>query len=464
MIQSPTTPSLSTAELRTHIQGSVIAPDDLGYAEASTVRSGESGRPAAIIRSAIAADVVRTVALARETGFELAVRSGGHSAAGHGTTDGGIVLDLSAMKKMEIDVDGRTVWAEAGLTAAELTAAVGEHGLAIGFGDTGSVGIGGITLGGGVGFLSRKHGLTIDNLLAADVALADGSIVRADEDHEPDLFWAIRGGGGNFGVVTRFQFGLHSVPNVVGGMLMLPATPDIIAGFVTAAEAAPDELSTIANILSAPPLPFVPAEVRGQLVVLALMAYAGDAASGQEALAPFRALGTPIVDMVRPMAYGELFPAVDPNHRPISANRTMFLDHVDEVVARVILDRLDEHLRMTNAEVVVAQLRVLGGAIGRVSSEATAYAHRKNRIMANFAVMVPSRADIPAHEAWLAGISAALDQGVEGAYVNFVGDEGRDRVSAAYPGATWQRLAEIKRRYDPTNLFHLNQNIPPAGV
>jgi len=312
VIQPPTALPFPIAEFRLQFQGSVIAPGDSGYDEASTVKSGKPGRPA--------------VTLARHTGLELAVRGGGHSAAGHGTTDGGMVLDLSPMKRIEMDVTGRTVWAEAGLTAGELTAAVGEHGLAIGFGDTGSVGIGGITLGGGVGFLSRKYGLTIDNLLAADVALADGSIVRADEDHEPDLYWAIRGGGGNFGVVTRFRFRLHDVPTVVGGMLMLPATPEIIAGFVAAAEAAQDELSTIANIVSAPALPFVPSEVHGQLVVLAQLAYAGDLASGQEALAPIRALATPIVDLLRPMDYAELFQPADPSHRPIGVNRTMFLD------------------------------------------------------------------------------------------------------------------------------------------
>jgi FAD/FMN-containing dehydrogenase len=219
------------------------------------------------------------VSLARETGIELAVRSGGHSVPGYSTTEGGILLDLSSVKGLEIDVDGRTAWAEAGLTAGEYTKAAAKYGLATGFGDTATVGIGGLTTGGGIGFLVRKYGLTIDNLLAADVVTADGQIRRADADNHADLFWAIRGGGGNFGVVTRFQFRLSEVDQIVGGMLVLPATPDVIARYIAAADAAPEELSVIANIMSAPPMPFLPAEHHGKLVIMALMAYVGDPGS-----------------------------------------------------------------------------------------------------------------------------------------------------------------------------------------
>jgi FAD/FMN-containing dehydrogenase len=464
MNQATTTVPISISKLRAECIGAVIGPDDAGYEEAATVSVGEPGRPAAIVRAGGVADVIRVVRLARETGLELAVRSGGHSAARHGTTDDGIVLDLGPMKAVETDVAGRTVWAEAGLTASELTTEVGKHGLVIGFGDTGSVGIGGITTGGGVGFLVRKFGMTIDNLLAADVVTADGSLVRTDAEHEPDLFWAIRGGGGNFGVVTRFQFRLHELPSIVGGMLMLPATPEVIAGFMAAAAAAPEELSAIANVMPAPPTPFVPAEHHGQLVVMALMAYAGDTESGQRALAPFRSLATPIADLLRPMPYGELFPPEDPSYHPIAVNRTMFIDHVDTQVGRLILDRLEEHLRTTNAQMAVVQLRPLGGAMARVPVDATAFAHRRSPIMANVAALVGAREDLPGHLPWLADFAAALDQGDPGAYVNFVGDEGAERVRAAYPGPTWSRLSAIKRRYDPTNLFHRNQNIPPASA
>src|SRR3990172_2240092 len=220
----------TVAGLRAVLKGRVIAPDDAGYDEARTIfYGGIDRRPALIVRTADSTDVGHVISLARETGLELAVRSGGHSNAGHSTTDGGIVLDLRDMKALAIDVDGRTAWAETGLTAGEYTAAAGAYGLATGFGDTGSVGIGGITLGGGVGYLVRKHGLTIDDLLAAEVVTADGQLLRANSESHPDLFWAIRGGGGNFGVATRFQFRLHDVYTIRGGMLILPATPDVIA-------------------------------------------------------------------------------------------------------------------------------------------------------------------------------------------------------------------------------------------
>ena len=261
------------------------------------------------------------VFLARETGLELAVRSGGHSGAGHGVCEGGIVLDLADMRALDIDVDGRTVWAEAGLTAGEYTTAAGAHGLATGFGDTGSVGIGGITLAGGVGFLARKYGLTIDSLLAAEVVTADGELVRVDAESHPDLFWAIRGGGGNFGVVTRFQFRLHEVDSIVGGVLMLPATPEVIASFIAEAGAAPEELSTIANVMPAPPLPFVPAEHHGRPAVMALMAYAGATEAGERAIAAFRALAAPLADMVKPMPYPEIFAPDEEGYHPVSAVR-----------------------------------------------------------------------------------------------------------------------------------------------
>ena len=459
-----TTTSRTIDELRAEITGTVLEPGDPAFDIAAATFYGEPLVPGLVVRAASPGDVVRTIAFARATGLELAVRSGGHSAAGHSTTDGGVVLDLSPMKAIDLDVADRSVWAEAGLTAAELSTAVAAHGLAIGFGDTGSVGIGGITTGGGAGYLVRRFGLTIDNLLAAEVVTADGSIVRTDADHDPDLFWAIRGGGGNLGVVTRFRYRLHEVPGIVGGMLLLPATPAVIAGFIRAATEAPEELSTIANIMPAPPLPFVPAEIHGRPVVMALVAWAGDREAGQRALAPFRALAAPIADLVRPMTYPELFPPEDPGYHPIAAGRTFFMDDVDEATAARILATIEDHLRTSNAQMAVAQLRVLGGAVDRVPVEATAYAHRGRAIMGNVAVMVARRDDLPAHLPWLDGFAADLRGDVPGAYVNFVGDEGPDRVRDAYPGPTWDRLAKVKARVDPTNLFHRNQNVPPAGA
>src|SRR5919106_1762546 len=335
------TSAVSIQDLRPGLKGRVIAPGDPDYDEARAVFvGGVDRRPALIARPADAADIARVITSAREKRAELAVRSGGHSSLGHNVSEGGVVVDLRDMQAIDIDTDARTAWAETGLTAGDYTVAAGEHGLATGFGDTGSVGIGGITLGGGVGYLVRKYGLTIDDLLAAEIVTADGRRLVADEDHYPDLFWALRGGGGNFAVATRFQFRLHPVDTVTGGMLILPATPETIASFVAVAEAAPEELSTIANVMPLPPMPFVPEEHHGTLGIFSMMVYAGPAEEGARAVAPLRDLATPIVDMVRQMPYPKVFPPEEGDFRPISSGRSMFLDAIDRDVAGEILGRL----------------------------------------------------------------------------------------------------------------------------
>jgi FAD/FMN-containing dehydrogenase len=446
------------AALRATLNGRVILPGDASYDEARTIfYGGFDRRPAAIIRAGDAADVARVIALARETDLPLAIRSGGHSSAGHGVVEGGLVLDLRDLRGLEIDVAKHTAWAGTGLTAGAYTKAAGEHGLATGFGDTGSVGLGGITLGGGIGFLARKYGLTIDDVLAAEIVTADGQIRYVDAESYPDLFWAIRGGGGNFGVVTRFQYRLHPVDEIVGGMLVLPATAETVTGFIAAAEAAPEELTTIANVMVAPPMPFLPAELHGQLILMALVCYAGGAAAGELVLAPFRALATPLADMVQPMRYPGLYQPEEEAYHPNAAGQTLFVDKLDAVDAELILERLQHY----DAPMRVVQLRVLGGAVARVPVEATAYAHRQRRIMANVAAFYMGPEDKAAREAWVSAFADALRQGDRSAYVNFLGDEGAARVRDAYPGAAWQQLAAIKRRYDPTNLFRVNQNIAP---
>ena len=450
---------ISIPELRSTIHGRVITPDDTEYDKARTVFYGGIDRhPAVIIKVKNTEDVVRVISLARETGMELAVRSGGHSTVGHSVTEGGIVLDLSDMRDLQIDIDARTAWAEAGLTAGAYTTATGAHGFATGFGDTGSVGIGGLTLGGGVGYLVRKYGLTIDDLLSAEVVTANGEVLRVDSKSHPDLFWAIRGGGGNFGVVTRFQFRLHEVPEVYGGMLFLPATPDVIAGFIANAEAAPDELSTIANVMGAPPMPFLPEEYHGKLIIMAMLVYAGNAESGERVIAPFRALAAPIADMVKPMTYPEIYAPEEGEYHPVAASRTMFVDRISRATAELILDRLQS----SSAMMAVAQLRVLGGAMSRVSVDATAFAHRNSRIMVNLAALYERPDEKLTHEAWVADFASVIQQDDQGAYVNFLGEDGGERIRAAYPGSTWDRLRTIKNQYDPTNLFRLNQNIMPT--
>jgi FAD/FMN-containing dehydrogenase len=453
-------PPTSIAQLRADFDGRVITPEHDEYEQARKVFYGSiDRRPALIVRPADATGIARIVTLARESGAELAIRSGGHSLAGHSVSEGGIVLDLADMRALEIDARRRTAWAQTGLTAGEYTAATGTHGLATGFGDTGSVGIGGLTLGGGVGFLVRKHGLTIDNLLAAELVTADGELLRVDARTHPDLFWAIRGGGGNFGVATRFQFRLHEIDAIVGGLLILPATPEVIASFVAEAEAAPEELSAIANIMVAPPMPFLPSEAHGKLIVMALVCCAGEVEAGERAVAPFRALAEPIADHVRPMPYPEIYQLLEGGPGPPEeVARSFFVDAVDGRAAETIVDRL----RASTAPLAVAQLRVLGGAMSRVPVEATAFAHRGRRIMVAIGAVYESAEETPVHEAWVTEFAGALRQGDAGVYVNFLGDEGDARVRDAYPEPTWDRLAAIKGRYDPSNLFRLNQNIPPA--
>ena len=459
---APTSAATPSLDLRALVAGQVIDPSEDGYAAARQVFYGGFDRhPATIVRPTGAADVAAVVTYARDTGSELAVRSGGHSLAGHGTSDGGIVLDLSTLDGLELDVDGRTAWAGAGVTAGAYTAAAGVHGLATGFGDAPSVALGGLVTGGGMGFLSRAHGLTIDNLLAAEVVTADGEVHHVDDTHEPDLFWAIRGGGGNVGVVTRFQLRLHDVSETAGGMLVLPATAEVLAGLVAAADAAPDSVTVLANTMVAPPMPFLPAEVHGQFVVLVLALHVGPAAEADAALAPFRALATPLVDQLGPMPYTALFEEEGPaeEFHPTAITRTGFRDTFTVAEAQVALDALQASTAMMS----VVQLRVLGGAVARVADDATAYAHRQRRILVNVAAMYVDPAERDRHAAWADQLFGRLrEDGADGAYVNFLADDGPVRIREAYPGATWDRLVAIKRRYDPGNVFRLNHNVPPA--
>ena len=288
---------------------------------------------------------------------------------------------------------------------------------------------------------------------------ADGRLLRVNAETHPDLFWAIRGGGGNFGVVTRFRYRLHEVDTIVGGMLVLPATPEVIASFVAEAEAAPEGLSAIANIMRAPPMPFVPTEHHGRLVIMAMLVYAGEVGADERAVAPFRALATPLADTVGPKPYPEMYEPTGPGPEEEVA-RSLFIDSIDSRVAESIV----EHLQASTAQMAVAQLRVLGGAVARVPAEATAFAHRKRRIMVALGAVYEHREEEAVHEDWVTGFAAALGQGDAGVYANFLGDEGEARVREAYPGSTWDRLAAIKGRYDPTNLFRLNQNIAPVTV
>jgi FAD/FMN-containing dehydrogenase len=443
------------------LSGTILLPGSEGYDTAREVNNAlYDKRPIAIVRAADAADVARTVTLAAETGVELAIKSGGHSVAGHSNTDG-ILLDLGAMRGLHIDPERRMAWAQPGLTAAEYTNAAGAHGLATPFGDTGNVGIAGLTLGGGIGFLVRKYGLAIDHLVSVELVTADGRIVTASEDQNADLFWAVRGGGGNFGVVTRFQYRLVPVGQTFSGALFLPLTRDVLRGLVPVAASAPEELSTISFIMPVPPLPVVPEEhhFKPSLVVMFVHA-SDDIEAGQAALAPFRALATPLAEAAFPMPYPGIYDfTAEGGKRGNGVVRSMFLETLDDAAVDTILARV----AAPSSPTAMTEIRVLGGAMARVPAEATAFAHRDANVLVALITTFEDAAEQPIHEAWTQAYFEELRPKAAGVYSNFVANEGEGRIREAYPSATYARLAEVKRRWDPANLFRLNQNIRPAG-
>jgi FAD/FMN-containing dehydrogenase len=413
-------------------------------------------RPAVIVKPSGALEVSRAVLAARELGLEIAVRGGGHSLAGHSTTDGGLLIDLSAMRDVEIDPVHWTGTAQGGATAGEYTVAASRHGFATPFGDTGSVGLGGLTLGGGIGWLARKHGMTIDSLLEVDLVTADGELRSVSEASDPDLFWAVRGGGGNFGIATRFHYRLHPVATVTGGILALPLSAQLLRDLVDASMEAPEELTQITFVMGLPPAPFVPAEMVGMPAVMMMPVYAGDPDAGAAAMAPFRKLATPLVDMVRPMPYAGMYELTAGATIPVAeVIRSTFMGELDAVGAEAIV----ELHRSPAGAASMTQLRVLGGAMGRVPAGATAFAHRDAPVLAAVIGGVPGTREEA--ESIADGVLAQLRPASTGVYSNFVADEGEARVREAYPAATYERLVAVKRRVDPTNVFRANQNIRP---
>ncbi len=448
--------------IRSRLAGELITAADAGYDDARRTQSIEvDRRPLAIVRAATVRDVAAAVDFARERGLPLAVRGGGHSIAGHSMVDDAIVVDLSRMKRVLVDPVARTARVQGGATSADLAGPAAEHNLALSTGDTASVGIGGLTTGGGIGFMVRKYGLAIDNLLAAEVVTANGEIVTADATSHPDLFWAIRGGGGNVGIVTEFIFRLAPVGQVLGGMLALPATPATIRGYLEASVAAPDDLTTIANLMPAPPLPFVPQEFIGKPVLVILVTWTGAIEAGQAALAPFRALAEPVADLVGPMPYPEMYRLTEQQSGPHSAAvRMMFADELSDET----IDAALTAIATTDSPFSVFQVRGLGGAMARVDPAATAFAHRERRyFVAILRAWFDPAEDATPHQAWAESLWRAIRHDGEGVYVNFLGEEGEARVREAYPGDTYDRLAAVKAAYDSENLFRYNQNVAPRA-
>jgi FAD/FMN-containing dehydrogenase len=418
-------------------------------------------RPLAIVQAANVQDVAETVRFARDRGLPLAVRSGGHSLAHYSVIDDVIVVDLSGMKCVSIDPEQRIARVQPGATSGDLAGPAHAHSLALSTGDTHSVGMGGLTTGGGIGFLVRKYGLAIDNLRAAQVVTAAGEIVTASANEHPDLFWAIRGGGGNFGIVTEFTYRLAPVGQILGGELLLPARREVIRGYLDYMAAAPEDLTTIANLLHAPPAPYVPQERVGELVLSILVCWTGSVADGERALAPLRELATPVADAVSPISYPEIYQFTAHQAAPHGASiRSMFADELSDAA----LDALLAAMEHASSPFSLVQLRGLGGAMARVGKDATAFAHRDKRYFVAIIGLWLDAADDPAvHSAWTESLWQTIRPEGSGVYVNFLENEGANRVRDAYPPATFARLVEIKRKYDPQNIFRFNQNIPPQA-
>jgi FAD/FMN-containing dehydrogenase len=448
----------------TGFAGELLAPGDERYDEARKVWNGAiDRRPALIAQCNSAGDVVAALRHARERDMVVAVRGGGHGVAGLAVCDDGLVVDLSPMRGIVVDPAARTARAQAGVLWGELDGATQEHGLATVGGIVTHTGIAGLTLGGGIGWLMRRHGATVDNLIGAEVVTADGEVLRASADEHPDLFWGLRGGGGNFGVVTSFDYRLHAVgPTVLAGPVYyaLEDAPEVLRFYRDYIADAPDELTTILNLRHAPPLPFLPAEVHGRPVVAVIVCYAGSLERGEELLAPLRRFGSPIVDAIGPRPYvelQELFNAAVPHGWHYYWKSWELPPLQDEAIDTLVEQA--EQITNDRSYIIVFQL---GGAVGRGPDAAFAQRDAAHDVNIN-AAWLPDEPEPERHVAWARGCFAALEAQAAGrAYVNFLGDEGQERVRAAYGEEKYARLAALKRIYDPDNVFRLNQNIEPA--
>jgi FAD/FMN-containing dehydrogenase len=452
-------------DLRAAFRGALLRPGEEGYDEARRIWNGAiDRRPAVIARCAGSDDVVEALRFAREQELDVSVRGGGHAVAGHAVCDGGVMIDLSCMKAIAVDPAARVARAAGGVLWSELDRATQRHGLATTGGIISHTGIGGLTLGGGLGHLMRKHGLTVDNLRAVDLVTADGERMRVDADSEPELLWGLRGGGGNFGIATSLEYDLHPVgPMILGGPIFWPlADGRAVLRFLREfAPAAPDELGISIVLRLAPPMPFLPADQYGKPVLGLLLAWTGDIATGMEAVAPLAAVGTPLAQVVRPIPYLALQSMLDasaPHGNGYYWKSHRLPELSDEVIELVLarVDALSSPLSQMSGWAV-------GGAASRVDPGATAVGPREVGFELNLnAVWLPGDPDSQRHVAWVREGWEALRPHSAGVYVNFLCDEDRAGVRAAY-GDRLGRLVALKDRYDPANVFHLNANIPPSG-
>jgi FAD/FMN-containing dehydrogenase len=445
------------------LKGKLILPGDPAYEDARKVWNGAADcSPALIARCENADDIIAAVTVAGEQALTLSVRSGGHSLAGYGTNEGGMVIDLSCMKALRIDPQQRIAHLEPGLTWGEVSHALQPYGLALSAGDTASVGVGGLLLGGGIGWMVRKYGLAIDHLRAVELVTAEGKFLCASADENSELFWGLRGGGGNFGIATAFEVDLHPGGTILGGAIFSEAIEieQLLQGYTRLACAAPDELTTQVVLMPAPPAPFIPPHKRGTPVVALLLCYTGDLAEGERVVAPLRTLGTVIADLIAPMPPSALLTFGRENERRGLSYHVR--SQLFETPSQEMVQALAQAASAALCPEIRIQLRVLGGAMSRVDSCATAFAHRDKQALVMVTHCESPSADPANLRARAEQVWQALAPYADGAYVNFLADEGEQRVQEAYPPATYARLAALKRQYDPTNLFHLNQNIWPT--
>ncbi|MFI7599148.1 FAD-binding oxidoreductase [Actinoplanes sp. NPDC049681] len=452
-------------ELAQALRGALIRPGDPPYDDARSIWNGaHDRRPALIVRCRGVADVLKTVEFARSEGLPLAVRGGGHSIPGFSTVDDGIVLDLSPMNGVRVDPGRRTVTAQGGCLWSDVDAETQAMGLAVTGGLVSTTGIAGFTLGGGIGWLVRRCGLTCDNLVGADIVTADGRYLHAAEDENPELLWALRGGGGNFGVVTSFELRVHDVgPTVFAGLVFYRGedVERVLQGFRTATSGAPDELSMALNMTTAPPAPFLPEEVHGKPIIAVLGVWSGRPEDGDAATRPFRELAPVVVDLFGPMPYATMQTMLDPLYPRGMWNyfRSAFFDDLDDATAGPLAGA---YARVPNS---VSELHIhhLGGAMGRVPADATAFGTRDRDYILNVVARSGDADGYPAAIEWARAATEALGPDAA-AYVNFTGEASEERVRASYPKDTYERLVAVKDRYDPTNLFRLNQNIRPSAA
>ncbi len=436
--------------LRAKVRGTVALEGDAGYEEARTVWNAMVDRkPGLVVRALGAADVCAAVNFARDNGLLISIRSGGHQIAGHSVAEGAVLLDLSLMKSVHVDAAARTAWVEPGATLADVDKETAANGLVLPMGINSTTGIAGLTLGGGFGWLTRKYGMTLDNLRSADVVTADGRRLHASETEHPDLFWAIRGGGGNFGVVTGFEFALH------------PMRAEILAGLIVHPFAEAGRLYRAWTVCrKAPPLPFLPEDWHGREIFVFAVCYAGDPAEGEKALRELRGLGKPIADVVGPNPFTGWQAAFDPLLTPGMRNYWKshdFADLPDDLIETISQALADSPA--PDCEIFIAQV---GGAMARVAPGATAYPQRNAHYIMNIHTRWADRARDDACRAWARDVfkrTAPFSMGT--AYINFMPEDETDRVNGVY-GGNLKRLQQVKAKYDPGNLFRVNHNVKPA--